>query len=173
MIIPFYCFSQDAKPLYISLNYGTDITTEKSDRILPYSPSFLGLSIEKRYAKKDFYGVGLNYFHFISYYQHYQHLSLRGYQHFGFIADTNEANIDPYFGIWGGVERWKNQLKPSVGIFMGIRFMFTKHFGGHTELGSSSSGFGNGLLFTVGLTSCSPQLFSLKRTKRSTACPKF
>ncbi len=167
------CFSQVQRPLYVSLSYGTDLTTEKSNRILPYAPSFLGLSIEKRYPKKDFYGLGVNYFHFLSYYQNYQHLSLRGYQHFGFIEDALEPNIDPYFGLWGGVERWKNQIKTTVGIFVGVRFMFSSHFGIHTELGSASSGFGNGLLFTAGLTARSPKLFSLKRKHRATSCPKF
>jgi len=173
LVIPFYCFAQEVKPLYLSLNYGTDLTTEKSDRILPYAPSFVGLSLEKRFAKKDFYGIGLNYFYFTDYYSNYQHLSLRGYQHFGLIEDTQEANIDPYFGIWGGVERWKNKFKPTVGVFLGIRFMFRPKMGVHAEIGSSSSGFGNELLFQTGITTCINQAISFKRKYRGTHCPKF
>lgn len=164
--------AQGEKPLYVSFAYGTDQNLEKADRILPTHPVFLSLTIERRLPKSDFYGLGFHAFRFTKIFENYNHLSIRGYHHFGYASETSSSNLDPYIGAFLGGETYKNMLKPTLGIFVGIRAMITSKVGFHAEIASISSGFNNSVLLEFGVTTCFIKNEFRKFKKRGNKCPK-
>ncbi len=164
--------AQGEKPLYFSVGYGADQNLEKSDRILFDHPTFISLSIEKRFSNDSPYGLGLHGYRFTKVFEKYNHLSLRGYQHFGQVSDASTSNFDPYIGAYLGGETYQDSFKPSVGFFVGFRAMFTKMAGIHAEFISVSSSFNSGILLQVGLTTCLMKSESPRFKKKGTQCPK-
>jgi hypothetical protein len=164
--------AQGEKPVYLSFAYGSDQDLEKSDRILTTHPTFLSISFEKRLPQSDFYGVGIHAFRFISVFNNYNHLSIRGYQHFGYVADANAGNFDPYIGAFVGGETFQGSFKPAVGIFVGMRAMVTQKAGVHLEFISVSSGFNSSVLLQFGITSCLMKSEFPKKKKWGNKCPK-
>lgn len=144
--------AQGEKPLYLSFAYGIDQNLDKSDRILINHPTFLSLSMEKRLPQSDFYGLGVHTYRFISGFNNYNQLSIRGYQHFGYASDANTGNFDPYIGAFVGAESYQGSFKPAVGIFVGLRAMVTQEVGLHLEFVSVSSGFNSSILLQFGIT---------------------
>lgn len=163
---------QGEKPIYLSFAYGSDQNLEKSDRILFSHPKFLSLTLERRLPQSDFYGLGIHAFRFTKVFENYNHLSIRGYQHFGYASEASFSNFDPYIGAFLGGETYQSSFKPTVGIFIGIRAMVTKMAGVHLELSSVSSAFNNSLLFEFGLTTCFMKSEFPKTKKWGNKCPK-
>ena len=163
---------QGEKPLYLSLAYGSDQDLEKADRILLSHPIFLSLSLERRLPQSDFYGLGIHAYRFTSVFNDYNHLSIRGYQHFGYASDASVGNLDPYIGAFLGAETYQSSFKPGVGIFLGLRAMITSVAGVHVEFSSVSSGFNSSLLFEVGITTCLMKSEFPKLKKWGNKCPK-
>jgi hypothetical protein len=173
----FYLFSltakaQGEKPMYLSIAYGADQNIEKADKILSSKPTLLSLTFEKRLPKSDFYGIGIHAFRFVSVFENYNHISFRGYQHFGFAEDACSGNIDPYIGAFLGGETFQGQFKPSVGIFIGLRTMFSQTMGLHFEFTSVSSSFNSGSILQIGLTTCFIKSEFPKFKKWGNRCPK-
>lgn len=164
--------AQGEKPLYISFAYGSDQNLEKSDRILTTHPTFLSLTLERRLPESDFYGLGIHAYRFISVFNNYNHLSIRGYQHFGYAFDATAGNFDPYIGAFIGGETYQGSFKPSVGIFVGMRAMVTQKAGLHLEFASVSSGFNSSILLQFGLTTCFMKNEFPKMKKWGNKCPK-
>jgi hypothetical protein len=164
--------AQGEKPMYLSFSYGADQNLEKADRILTEKPTFLNLTFEKRLPKSDFYGIGLSATRFVSVFDNYNILTFRGYQHFGYAADASGGNIDPYIGAFLGGEVWKGSFKPAVGIFIGLRTMFTQTAGLHIEFISTSSGFNSSTLLQFGITTCFMRSEIPKFKKWGNRCPK-
>ena len=164
--------SQGEKPLYLSFAYGSDQDLEKSDRILSSHPTFVSLTLERRLPQSDFYGLGIHAYRFTSVFNNYNHLSIRGYQHFGYASEASFSNFDPYIGVFFGGETYQNNFKPTVGIFVGIRTMVTRMAGVHLEFSSVSSGFNSSLLFEFGFTTCLMKNEFPKMKKWGNKCPK-
>jgi hypothetical protein len=164
--------AQNEKPMYLSLSYGADQNLEKADRILTSKPTLISLTFEKRLPKSDFYGLGVHAYRFVSLFDNYNHVSIRGYQHFGYAADATGGNFDPYIGAFVGAETWKGSIKPSVGIFIGLRTMLTQTAGVHFEFISTSSGFNSSTILQFGLTTCFMKSEFPKMKKWGSRCPK-
>ncbi len=164
--------AQGEKPLYLSFAYGADQDLEKSDRILTTHPTFLSFTLEKRLPQSDFYGIGVHAYRFISVFNNYNHLSIRGYQHFGDASNANFGNFDPYIGAFVGGETYQGSFKPAVGIFVGLRAMVTHNAGIHFEFSSVSSGFNSSVLLQFGLTTCFMKSEFPKMKKWGNKCPK-
>ncbi len=177
IIIAFCCpvclLAQDEKPLYLSIGYGSDRDLEKADRILSTYPTFISLTLEKRLPNSEFYGLGIHAYRFTSVFENYNHFSFRGYQHFGDIGDANFGNFDPYVGAFVGGENYEGKIKPAVGVFVGLRLMFTQAAGIHTELLSISSGFNSSVLLQFGFTTCFLKRDSPKLKKWGNKCPRL
>ena len=163
---------QGEKPIYLSFAYGSDQDLEKADRILTSHPRFLSLTLERRLPQSDFYGLGVHAHRFTSVFDNYNHLSIRGYQHFGYASEASFSNFDPYIGAFLGGETYQNSFKPSVGIFVGIRAMVTKIAGVHLEFSSMSSGFNSSVLFEFGFTTCFTKSEFPRLKKWGNKCPK-
>lgn len=163
---------QGEKPLYLSFAYGSDQDLEKADRILTAPPTFLSLSLERRLPSTDFYGLGIHLSRFMSIFNNYNQLSIRGYQHFGYASDASFSNFDPYIGAFLGGETYQSGFKPSVGVFGGIRAMVTKVAGVHLEFSSVSSGFNSSVLIEFGITTCLMKREFPKLKKWGNKCPK-
>jgi hypothetical protein len=170
--LPLLLKAQGEKPIYLSLSYGSDQSLEKSDRILSTHPLLLGLTLEKRLPQSDFYGIGLHAFRFISVLENFNHLSIRGYQHFGYAADATTANFDPFIGAFVGGDFYQENFKPAVGIFIGMRAMITQTMGFHTEFMSVSSGHNSGMILQFGITTCFIKSEFPKLKKWGNKCPK-
>jgi hypothetical protein len=164
--------AQGEKPIYLSFAYGSDQNLDKSDRILTNHPTFLSLTLEKRMPQSDFYGLGIHAYRFISVFNNYNHLSVRGYQHFGYASDATTGNIDPYIGAFIGGETYQSSFKPAVGIFVGLRAMVTQTAGVHLEFASVSSGFNSSVLLQFGLTTCFMKSEFPRMKKWGNKCPK-
>lgn len=158
--------------MYLSLSYGSDKNLEKSDKILSTAPTLLSITLEKRIAKSELYGLGLNAHQFTSVFENYNHLSLRGYQHFGLAEGAKGSNFDPYIGAFMGLDNYQKKLKPAVGFFVGVRLMFTQAAGAHVEFSSMSSGFNSGAFLQFGITSCFMRSDVPKIKKWGSRCPK-
>ena len=146
--------AQAENPLYVSIAYGSDRDLEKADRILSTHPTLMSLTLEKRLPKGEFYGVGIHAYRFTSVLENYNHISFRGYQHFGDISNSRFGNLDPYVGAFVGGDNYEGKIKPAVGIFVGMRLMFTQIAGIHAEFSSVSSGFNSSVLLQFGFTTC-------------------
>ena len=164
--------AQGKKPVYLSFAYGSDQDLEKSDRILTTHPTFLSITVEKRLPQSDFYGLGIHAYRFISVFNNYNHLSIRGYQHFGDVSNANTGNLDPYIGAFVGGETYQGSLKPAVGIFVGIRTMVMQNAGVHLEFTSVSSGFNSSVLLQFGITTCFMKSEFPKIKKWGNKCPR-
>lgn len=164
--------AQGEKPLYLSFAYGSDQDLEKADRILTSHPTFLSLNLERRLPQSDFYGLGVHAYRFISIFENFNHLSFRGYQHFGYASDASAGNFDPYIGAFLGGETYQGSFKPSVGIFVGLRAMITRVAGAHLEFSSVSSGFNSSVLVELGITICLMKNEFPKLKKWGNRCPK-
>lgn len=164
---------EDKSPKYLSVATGNDNNTEKADRILATKPSFISIALEKRLPKSELYGIGLYAQHFNTEYENYNHLSFRGYQHFGDVRNAHAGNIDPYIGVMVGLDFWQSTMKPALGIFGGLRLMLTTTLGVHAEIASVSSGFNNSLTTQVGITTCFLKSDKKKPKKYYSKCPKF
>ena len=164
--------AQGQKPVYLSFAYGSDQDLEKSDRILTTHPTFLSVTVEKRLPQSDFYGLGIHAYRFISVFNNYNHLSIRGYQHFGDVSDANAGNFDPYIGAFVGGETYQGSFKPAVGIFVGIRTMVMQNAGVHLEFTSVSSGFNSSVLLQFGVTTCFMKSEFPKIKKWGNKCPR-
>ncbi len=169
---PMLSQAQGEKPIYLSLSYGSDQSLEKSDRILFTHPTLLSLTLEKRLSQSEFYGVGLHAYRFIKVFENYNHLSVRGYQHFGDISNTRTGNFDPYIGAFVGGDIYQGSFKPAVGIFVGLRAMFTQTAGLHAEFMSVSSGHNSGMFLQFGITTCFMKSEFPKLKKWGNKCPK-
>lgn len=173
----FFLFSvnlkaQGEKPIYLSFAYGSDQNLDKADRILSSHPTLISLTLERRLPQSDFYGLGIHAYRFTSVFNNYNHVSIRGYQHFGYASDASFSNFDPYIGAFLGGETYQNSFKPSVGIFVGMRAMITRMAGVHLELSSVSSGFNSSVLFEFGITTCLMKSEFPKLKKWGNKCPK-
>lgn len=164
--------AQSEKPVYLSLSYGADQNLEKADKILSTTPTLLSVTFEKRLPQSDFYGLGLHAYRFISVFDNYNHLSIRGYQHFGYVGDASGGNFDPYIGAFVGGEIYHGSFNPAVGIFIGLRTMITQTAGFHFEFISTSSGFNSSSLLQFGLTTCFMKSEFPKLKKWGSRCPK-
>ena len=164
--------AQDEKPLYLSLGYGSDRDLEKADRILSNHPALVSLTLEKRLPNSEFYGLGVHAYRFTSVFQNYNHLSIRGYQHFGEISNAKFGNLDPYVGAFLGGDNYEGKIKPAVGVFVGLRLMFTQVAGVHAEFLSISSGFNSSVLLQFGFTMCFLKSNEPKLKKWGNKCPK-
>jgi hypothetical protein len=169
---PLLLKAQGEKPIYLSLSYGSDQSLEKSDRILSTAPTLLSLTLEKRLPQSEFYGIGLHTYRFISVFENYNHLSIRGYQHFGDISDAHGGNFDPYIGAFVGGDIYQASFKPAVGVFVGMRAMITQTAGLHAEFMSVSSGHNSGMILQFGLTTCFMKSEFPKLKKWGNKCPK-
>jgi hypothetical protein len=158
--------------MYLSVAYGSDRDLEKADRILTDYPSLISLTFEKRLTQSEFYGFGIHASRFTSVFENYNHLSVRGYQHFGDIDDAQFGNFDPYIGAFLGVDNYQGSVKPAVGVFVGVRVMLTQRMGFHTEFSSISSGFNSSVLLEFGFTTCFLKSDTPKLKKRGNRCPK-
>ena len=163
---------QGEKPIYLSFAYGSDQDLEKSDRILSSHPKFLSLTLERRLPQSDFYGVGIHAYRFIKVYENYNHLSIRGYHHFGYASEASGSNIDPYIGAFIGGETYQGSFKPAVGIFVGLRAMITQKACVHLEFASVSSGFNSSVLLQFGITTCFMKSEFPRMKKWGNKCPK-
>ncbi len=171
-LFPAYLVAQGEKPMYLSVGYGSDQDLEKADKILSTHPTLISLIFEERLSQSEFYGLGVHAFRFMSVFQNYNHLSFRGYQHFGDISDTQSGNFDPYMGAFVGGDNYEGKIKPVVGIFVGLRLMFTQVAGIHAELSSVSSGFNSSVLLQFGFTTCFMKSDAPKLKKWGNKCPK-
>jgi hypothetical protein len=171
-VIPICLIAQDEKPIYLSFGYGSDKDLEKADRILSTHPTLISLTLEKRLPSNEFYGFGIHTHRFTSVFENYNHLSIRGYQHFGDISDVRFGNFDPYIGAFAGGDNYEGNVKPSVGIFIGLRLMFTQAAGIHAEFLSVSSGFNSSVLLQFGFTTCFLRSDSPKLKKWGNKCPR-
>jgi hypothetical protein len=169
---PVYLFAQDEKPLYLSIGYGSDRDLEKADRILSTHPTLISLTLEKRLPNSEFYGLGVHAYRFTSVFENYNHLSIRGYQHFGDIGDAKFGNFDPYIGAFVGGDNYEGKIKPAIGVFVGLRLMFTQVAGIHAEFLSVSSGFNSSILLQFGFTTCFLKNDSPKLKKWGNKCPR-
>jgi hypothetical protein len=169
---PTYLLAQDEKPLYLSVGYGSDRDLEKADRILSNHPALVSLTLEKRLPSSEFYGLGVHAYRFTSVFENYNHLSIRGYQHFGDISDAKFGNLDPYVGAFVGGDNYEGKVKPAVGVFVGLRLMFIQVAGIHTEFLSISSGFNSSVLLQFGFTTCFLKSDSPKLKKWGNKCPR-
>ena len=163
---------QGEKPLYLSFAYGSDQDLEKADRILTSHPIFLSLTLERRLPQSDFYGLGVHAYRFTSVFNNYNHLSIRGYQHFGDASNANAGNFDPYIGAFVGGETYQGSFKPAVGVFVGMRAMMTQTAGVHLEFASVSSGFNSSLLLQFGVTTSFMKSEFPKIKKWGNKCPR-
>jgi hypothetical protein len=170
--LPLLSKAQGEKPIYLSFSYGSDQSLEKSDVILSSHPKLLALTLEKRLPSSEFYGVGLHAYRFTSIFENYNHLSVRGYQHFGDIGNTRVGNFDPYIGAFLGGDIYKRSFKPAVGVFVGFRTMFTQTAGFHAEFMSTSSGHNSGMILQFGITTCFMKSEFPKLKKWGNKCPK-
>jgi hypothetical protein len=164
--------AQGEKPVYLSFAYGSDQDLEKSDRILTTHPAFVSFTLEKRLPQSEFYGLGIHAYRFISVFNNYNHLSIRGYQHFGDASNANAGNFDPYIGAFVGGETYQSSFKPAVGIFVGLRTMIIQNAGLHLEFVSVSSGFNSSILLQFGITTCFMKNEFPKLKKWGNRCPK-
>ena len=169
---PAYIFAQAENPLYVSIAYGSDRDLEKADRILSKHPTLMSLTLEKRLPNSEFYGVGIHAYRFTSVFENYNHISFRGYQHFGDISNTRFGNLDPYIGAFVGGDNYEGKIKPAVGIFVGMRLMFTQMAGIHAEFSSVSSGFNSSVLLQFGFTTCFLKSDVPKIKRWGNKCPK-
>jgi hypothetical protein len=158
--------------MYLSISYGSDQDLEKADRILTNHPTLISLTFEKRLTQSEFYGFGIHASRFISIFENYNHLSLRGYQHFGDVSDAKFGNFDPYVGVFLGGDNYEGKIKPSVGFFVGLRLMFRQEAGIHAEFSSVSSGFNSSTMLQFGFTTCFLKSDIPKLKKRGSRCPK-
>ena len=165
-------FAQGEKPLYVSAAYGSDRDLEKADRILSTHPVLMNFTLEKRLPNSEFYGLGVHAYRFTSVFEDYNHLSVRGYQHFGDISNARFGNFDPYVGVFVGGDNYQGKTKPAIGFFMGIRLMFTRVAGIHAEFSSVSSGFNSSTLLQFGFTTCFLKSDTPKLRKWGNKCPK-
>lgn len=166
--------AQELHPFYLYFAHGSDLNKDKSTRILEKSPQLVSLGLEKRILKSSYYGIGLQYTQFTTEFTNYKQLFFRGYQHFGELSNSNESNLDPYFGAMLGGDYYQKQVAPAVGIFFGMRLMLKSYVGIHFEIGTSSSTHNSGTIIQFGLTSCFKGGFKLpKRTRKGTDCPKL
>ena len=165
-------FAQGEKPLYVSAAYGSDRDLEKADRILSTHPVLMNFTLEKRLPNSEFYGLGVHAYRFTSVFEDYNHLSVRGYQHFGDISNAKFGNFDPYVGVFVGGDNYQGKTKPAIGFFMGIRLMFTRVAGIHAEFSSVSSGFNSSTLLQFGFTTCFLKSDTPKLRKWGNKCPK-
>jgi hypothetical protein len=173
ILIPFRrAFAQDVKPMYLSVAYGSDRDLEKSNVILTNHPTLISLTFEKRLTRSEFYGWGIHASRFTSVFGNYNHLSFRGYQHFGNVENAQFGNFDPYIGAFLGVDNYQKTVKPAVGVFVGARLMVTQSAGFHAEFSSISSGFNSSVLLEFGFTTCFLKNDSPKFKKRGNRCPK-
>ena len=170
--IPVCILAQGQKPLYLSVAYGSDRDLEKADRILSTHPLLISLTLEKRLPNSEFYGLGIHTYRFTSVFQNYNHLSIRGYQHFGDISDAKFGNFDPYIGAFVGGDNYEEKIKPAIGIFVGVRLMFTQVAGIHAEFSSVSSGFNSSVLLQFGFTTCFLKSEIPKLKKWGNKCPR-
>jgi hypothetical protein len=167
-----HSFAQEEIPMYLSVAYGTDQDLDKSDRILSTNPTLISLTFEKRLTKSEFYGLGVHAYRFINVFENYNHLSIRGYQHFGDANDAKFGNFDPYIGAFVGGDNYQGKVKPAVGIFVGLRLMFSQVAGIHAEFSTVSSGFNSSTLLQFGFTTCFLKSDLPKLKKWGNRCPK-
>ena len=166
--------AQKLHPIYLYFAHGSDLNRDKSTRILENSPQLFCIGLEKRITKSPYYGLGLQYTQFTSEFSDFKQFSFRGYQHFGELTNSDEANIDPYFGAMLGGDYYQKQFAPTVGILLGIRVMVRSFIGIHFEIGTSSSSHNSGTIFQMGITSCFKSGLKLPtRTRKGTDCPRF
>lgn len=169
---PVCMFAQGEKPIYISIALGNDMDLEKADKVLSTHPTLISLTLEKRLPNGEFYGLGVHAYRFTSVFENYNHLSIRGYQHFGDISDAKFGNFDPYIGVFLGGDNYEGKIKPAVGFFVGMRLMFTQAAGIHAEFSSVSSGFNSSNLLQFGFTTCLIKSDVPKLKKWGNRCPK-